>query len=262
MGGNRKEGVRDAAVIGGGAMADHGLMRAYVGPGDYVVCADGGLGHAYAMGVAPDAVVGDLDSMDPATKGRMEADEARRALAVERHPADKDHTDMELAMRRLLAFAGPAAVGLIKVLGAIGTRLDHTAANMHMLARYAEAGFRVMAADERNEVWPLCARPGGHGPAIHRICAPPARAGRRPDDGGPCPGGIGHAPDAASAAPPKVSLIPYGGPVRGVTTNDLRYPLAGAALSPFQAEVSNEVSGPDPTVSITEGTLLIMLSWD
>ncbi len=86
--------MRTALVFAGGERpppsAVDGLLAA-----DVVIAADSGLGHALALGCAVDLVVGDLDSVDP--------DDARRArrpagAVVEQHPADKDATDLELAL--------------------------------------------------------------------------------------------------------------------------------------------------------------------
>src|SRR5690348_11873254 len=59
-----------------------------------VIAADSGLEHARALGVPVDLVVGDLDSVDPAVLDAAIAD----GVTVERHPAAKDATDLELAL--------------------------------------------------------------------------------------------------------------------------------------------------------------------
>src|SRR5207244_5111418 len=64
-----------------------------------VIAADSGLGVAAALGVAVDLIVGDLDSADP---GLVEAAIAK-GTTVERHPAEKDATDLELAFDAALA---------------------------------------------------------------------------------------------------------------------------------------------------------------
>lgn len=96
-----------------------------------VVAADGGLDRAASLGLAVDVVVGDLDSVSPATLRRAEADGVR----VVRHPEAKDTTDLELALDE--------AVGLgatrVLVVGSDGGRLDHLLASLLILGseRYA-----------------------------------------------------------------------------------------------------------------------------
>ena len=91
-----------------------------------VVAADSGVAHALALGLAVDVAVGDFDSLDPRVLEAVEAAGTR----VERHPAAKDATDLELAI--------DVAVGLgaarIVVLGGHGGRLDHFLANALVLA--------------------------------------------------------------------------------------------------------------------------------
>jgi thiamine pyrophosphokinase len=104
-----------------------------------VVAADSGLHHARLLGRAVDLVVGDLDSVDP---GELDAAVAAGAR-VERHPTDKEATDLELA---LAAAAGAAE---IVVVGGTGGRLDHFLANALVLAspRWAHARITAYMSD-------------------------------------------------------------------------------------------------------------------
>src|ERR1700744_6186249 len=70
-------------------------LRSEIPEGAPVVAADSGLHHALALGVTVDVGVGDLDSVAPA---RLDAAVARGAR-VERHPVEKDFTDLELALQ-------------------------------------------------------------------------------------------------------------------------------------------------------------------
>src|SRR5688572_27553768 len=62
--------------------------------GTRVVAADSGVDHALALGLDVDLVVGDFDSASPQALERAAAEGA----TVERHPAAKDATDLELAL--------------------------------------------------------------------------------------------------------------------------------------------------------------------
>jgi len=92
----------------------------------YVVAADGGLEHARRYGIGVDAVVGDLDSADPAHLAGAVA----QGAAVERHPVDKDATDWELALRHVR----DAGYHRVVVVGGGGGRLDHFISNALVLA--------------------------------------------------------------------------------------------------------------------------------
>nr|MBA3586790.1 thiamine diphosphokinase [Chloroflexota bacterium] len=61
---------------------------------DLVIAADGGAGSLDRLGVRPNLLVGDLDSIDLLLLDRLEAGGTR----VERHPIDKEASDTELAV--------------------------------------------------------------------------------------------------------------------------------------------------------------------
>jgi len=112
------------------------------------VAADSGLNLALAAGVPTDLVVGDLDSLQP---GR------ERGFEVQRHPREKDASDLELALEE--AFRRGAREGL--VLGALGGRLDHTLFNVvSLLEKTLEMGFRATLLAPGQEVF--AAEPGVH----------------------------------------------------------------------------------------------------
>lgn len=96
-------------------------------PGDYVIAADGGFAALETLGVTPDFVMGDFDSL-----GRAPAHPN-----VETHPTMKDDTDMMLAVRWALAH-GYRRLALYGGLG--GARLDHTVANLQTLRYIADHG--------------------------------------------------------------------------------------------------------------------------
>lgn len=91
-----------------------------------VLCADGGLRHAQALGIQPDAVIGDLDSLPGDEKELLEA----RGVYISVHPRAKNETDLELA----LLFAAEQGARRITVLGTRGGRLDHELGNLLLLA--------------------------------------------------------------------------------------------------------------------------------
>ena len=89
--------------------------------GDLILAADGGLRHTQALGLAPDGVLGDFDSLGYTPAGPE----------VERFPVEKDDTDSMLAIKLGLA----QGCRRFLLYGAMdGPRLDHTVANFQALA--------------------------------------------------------------------------------------------------------------------------------
>ncbi|HEX7040151.1 MAG TPA: thiamine diphosphokinase [Trueperaceae bacterium] len=118
-----------ALVLAGGEPPAAGLLAPLLEDVGPVVAADGGLRHAAALGLAPDLIVGDLDSV---------TEDLLRAfpdVPVERHPRAKDELDLELA----LAAARRLGAASARVLGAFGGRLDQSLANLLVAARLATA---------------------------------------------------------------------------------------------------------------------------
>jgi thiamine pyrophosphokinase len=109
---------------------------------DRVICADGGAQHALALGLAPDVVIGDLDSLDDDLQARLEGEGCQVLV----HPTRKDETDLELALR----YAIDRGVEEILILGALGGRIDQTLANVLLLALPELEGIktRIVAGDQ------------------------------------------------------------------------------------------------------------------
>lgn len=114
------------------------------------IAADGGARHAQKLGLTPQLVVGDFDSLTS-----NELDHLQRAGAeLRRFPAHKDETDLELA----LVAVAQADCDPICVIGGIGDRLDQTLANVYLLALPALEGRAVWFVSGKQTAW--LAHPG------------------------------------------------------------------------------------------------------
>ena len=94
-----------------------------IAPDDHIIAADGGLAHTQSLGIAPQDILGDFDSL-----GYIPADS--RVF-----PVEKDDTDAMLAVRRGLSLGYREFL----LYGSLdGPRLDHTAANFQTLQFLAD----------------------------------------------------------------------------------------------------------------------------
>jgi thiamine pyrophosphokinase len=117
-----------AVVLAGGRVVATAALRARVAEADVVIAADGGARHARPLGLRPDLIVGDLDSIDDATLRRYPD------AAVRRHPRDKDRLDLELALDEATLRGATTVI----VVGVFGGRLDHELAALAVTqARHA-----------------------------------------------------------------------------------------------------------------------------
>ncbi len=269
----------DALIVAGGAVIDTSelgpaLERLHWDLGDLdrvpLIAADSGAELALALGLMPDAVIGDMDSISPGTLSLLE----HRGVPIIRHPRDKDRTDLELALDHTASLlgarsgeisrsggtapaestaggpgvpggrsarttlrgetpedAGPAA--RVLVLGAGGGRLDHLLGNLAVLGapRYRPLGLVMITPGA--VVMPVGPGSGG------RIL----------------PAGPGDT----------VTLLALGGPAVGVTTRGLRYPLHDDVLAADSSLGLSNVVGPavppgsPPSVTVARGTVLVVI---
>ncbi len=128
-------------IVGGGGPPSGGgareLAALAAGAGAAVIAADSGLEPAVRLGLDVAAVVGDMDSVDPAVL----AVATDAGIPVERHPEAKDATDLALALDAALA-RHPERV--VVVTGA-GDRLDHTLSLAQLLASPRTIGVEAEA---------------------------------------------------------------------------------------------------------------------
>lgn len=112
---------------------------------DLVIAADGGVDVARRLGRPVDLVVGDLDSASPGGLDWARSCGAR----IERHPAAKDSTDLELALARACAEAES-----VHVIGSLWGRVDHAVAGLAVLAsdRWAHAAVSASIDGARVDV--------------------------------------------------------------------------------------------------------------
>jgi len=134
-----------AVILANGHLPDPEAARRHIQAADRLICADGGTQHAIQLGLVPDVVVGDLDSIDAPTRARLEAAGVRLVA----HPARKDKTDLELALGLAVA-EGAAQVDLLATLGG---RLDQSLANLLLLAQPEWATVSVRVIEGRETAW-------------------------------------------------------------------------------------------------------------
>ena len=209
-------GVKAIVVAGGDAAPDDAALLLGV---DLLIAADSGATWLAGIGVRPDVVIGDMDSVDPSLLERLEAD----GVAIERHPSEKDASDAELAVARAVS----AGADELLVLGALGgERLDHGLTNVLLLADRSWSGVAVTIV--RGDTT-LRAVHGGNQVVL-----------------GGAPGDL-------------VTLLSVDGDAAGVRTRGLRYPLNGEALALGRSRgLSNEVEQAPASVSLERGTLLVI----
>jgi thiamine pyrophosphokinase len=203
-------------ILANGELPNLHKARALLQEGDFILCADGGTRHAFALDLQPNLVIGDLDSTDSVSLQTLQA----RGIPIERHPRDKDETDLELALRKAVELA-PSE---ILILAALGGRLDQTLANIALLSDARLSPFNVRLDDGVEEIF---------------FCRRRSQVQGRSGD--------------------IVSLFPWGGAASGIHTENLKWPLKGETLYPEKTRgISNEMTSDTAAVSLRAGLLLLI----
>ncbi|SFF09978.1 thiamine pyrophosphokinase [Paenibacillus catalpae] len=207
-------------ICTGGRLGD--WVRTYISPGDLLIGADRGALFLVQNGFTPDLALGDFDSVTPE---QLELIRSISRETITYDPIDKDYTDTELAFR----YALDQSPSEIRMLGALGSRFDHSLANVHLLKLALEQGIPASITDANNTI--SLAQEGSV--QLHQ-------------------GEYSH-----------VSLLPLSEEVTGITLHGFAYPLHEATLRIGQSlGISNILADPVGTLTVRTGTLLVIQSKD
>lgn len=188
-----------------------------------VIAVDGGLEAAKELGIIPDVIVGDFDTV------RLEILSYYRKMEHiiwEVHQPEKDDTDTELAIKRALAMN----CSHITLLGATGGRLDHMIGNIHLLFPCLQKGTYAEIVDTQNRLYLI---DGEH------IFRKDAVWGKY------------------------ISFLPLTQEVKGITLKGFKYPLTdrdifiGTSLC-----ISNELVEEEGRIMLSDGVLITVESHD
>jgi thiamine pyrophosphokinase len=207
-------------VVGGGSLSDLDFLKERCMAADFVVAADGGAGYLHSAGLVPDVLIGDFDSVPEDVLDYCR----KKGVRVSGYPAEKDYTDMELALDEAVRMGADD----ISILGATGSRLDHSAANIFLLYSLLQRNVRGCIEDPHNKVF-----------------LTDKKAVLKKQEN--C----------------KVSLLSVSSEVTGITTSGLKYPLDGFNLKLGSARgISNEFTADEAVVDFQKGLLMIILSFE
>ena len=216
-------------IIGGGSLNKDfagGFIKGFDESSLCIIACDKGYEACLALGLAPDIVVGDFDSISEEVKSALDKESAR---VIKLNPV-KDDTDIEAALN--LAIEATAEGDSIYILGGTGGRIDHLLGNISLLGFGCKKERRVKIVDECNSIQMIAS-----GEKLE--LAKNTQFGKY------------------------ISVFPYGGTCTGVTLNGFKYPLTDATVEGFNTlTVSNELVESEGFISLENGYLIICESKD
>ncbi len=207
-------------IVSNGSIIDYNWAENIIEKNDLIICADGGAKHLFKMNINPNIIVGDLDSIDWKTKSYYK----KQGVEFIKFPKEKDFTDTELAVEYAIKYGANE----ITFLGVMGSRMDHTLANIALLLPLCLKNINAKIIDEKNEII-----------AVNKSTTLNGKIGEL------------------------LSIIPISEKVEGLTLSGLEYPLKNANIA-FGSSicVSNKFMSDTVNIEFGLGTMLIIKSRD
>ncbi|MFV0342229.1 MAG: thiamine diphosphokinase [Anaerocolumna sp.] len=189
---------------------------------DKVIAVDSGLMYAKELNLSPDYIVGDFDSVDQKVYKEYTSSSAK----ILQFNPEKDATDTELALDLCLELMAEE----VYILGASGSRIDHTLANIHLLYRMLKKNVKTYIIDEWNKVYLMDNQLKLSKDKLHGSY---------------------------------VSLLPFMEVVTGLTLRGFKYPLTNYTMKPYYSlGVSNEMIDDTADIILQTGILIVIEARD
>lgn len=184
----------------------------------YIICADGGANFTRKLGIMPNVILGDMDSIS------SETTEFYKNIKFCYFPQKKDQTDTELAIDHAIQNGATE----VTILGALGSRMDHSLGNIYLLTRFLDAEVEGKIVNENNSICLINKNKRFEFP-------------------------IGTV----------ISLLPIGGDVEDINICGFEYPIVHGRMTmnnPYG--ISNVTNREKQEISFEKGMLLVVVSKD
>lgn len=211
-------------IISGGDLGDTTYIKDYIEKNalvwDLIICADSGARHLDKLGIRPDILVGDFDSLDPSLLETYR----KTDVEVQFYSKDKDWTDTQIAVD----IAIDRGADMVYLIGALGSRWDHSYGNVMLLYRMEQKGIRAKILHSNSTI-------------------------EMTNDTLEIQGSIGEI----------VSLLPFSQEVLVESTCGLAYPLKNSLLTlDFPIGISNILVEEKAKVKVSRGWIMSVISKD
>lgn len=214
--------MRTVGIVGNGPLSHLPDLDLHKQEIDVWIGADRGVLTLIDRGIDVDYAVGDFDSIDANQKDIVQ----QKVDVFEVHPAEKDMTDLEIALQK--AFHLDA--GKIYMFGVTGGRLDHALINIQLLYSIISKNINGVIIDKWNQVEMVF-------PGTYTV--------------------------KKSSMYPYISFVTYTKDVKNLRLNGFYYPLVNADITWGSTRcISNELFSNEGKFSFDEGILLFIKSRD
>lgn len=203
---------------------DMNLPQIEIGTQDYVIAVDGGFLYCRFLGIEPQLVIGDFDSIGTEHAAELDSFARRYPERIVRLQTQKDDTDTLAAVKEGLQ----RGYHKFRLYAAMGGRIEHTIANMQTLLFLREQGAQGYLMDAECMIF---------------VIQEEAVTLRQELEG-------------------SLSLFAMNGIAEGVTIQRMKYLLQDAVVKEnFPVGISNEFIGETAVISVKKGSLLAIVRW-
>ncbi len=188
-----------------------------------IIAVDKGLEKLSKLNIVPTHIVGDFDSI---SKEILEPYQANKQIIFHKYNPEKDNTDTDIAIRLAIQLKSEA----ITILGALGKRMDHSLANIHILKYALDSKIPCQIIDNYNKIYLIEDK---------------------------------HTLYQNKTYGKYISLIPLTSKVEGITLNGFKYPLTNDSMPiGLSLGVSNEIVEEVATIELKKGIIIVIESKD
>lgn len=223
-----KENYMNYLIIAGGELLNPTQLKEKLSHYDKIIAVDSGYNHCISLGLNPDILIGDMDSVTDCNQldnhsslqskeAKVTSNPVKNLQIITAHP-EKDDTDLKLAVNYALENNAIS----VTFACATGGRLDHFLNNLSILEYTHHQGIQCEMIDEVNKITILAGSKNYHNTSKY------------------------------------ISLIPITETVTGSGTN-LKYPMEELTIHRNNIlSVSNEATADTFTINISQGKAFVI----
>lgn len=210
-------------IVSGGEINKETLIKIFLNNKfDNIIASDRGLEELHNYNIKPNYIIGDFDSISTNILDKYVNDSTTNIIKLN---PEKDYTDTHMAAKLAIQLQS----NNVTIIGATGTRMDHTISNIHILKEFIDNNIECIIINENNKIKLINKK------TILNI----------------------------DNEYKYTSLIPLTTSVEGLTLKGFKYPLLNATLNIGQSiGISNEQIKDKATINISDGILILIQSKD
>lgn len=211
--------IRKRILIITGGYIEDGFLESLLLKESYSmsIAVDRGLLAVDSLKIKPDYIIGDFDSVPLEILSKYKD----KAIPIEKYPAMKDKTDTQIAFEMALTYKP----FLIDLVGATGSRMDHTISNINLLMLALNQGISARILDPNNKIY------------LKNNSFTINKSNQYGDF---------------------ISLLPFTFQVKGIRLHGFKYPLNNITLSAGSSlGISNELILEEGSVEFEDGILAV-----